>query len=188
MRIIFICLTYLFLSQSLSFAQEGKDTLELPIKIFFINSIPHNAEIYFNNRTIGLTPLRIYSDSLLNKQLTLKKASYFDTTFILKSNNLLIELRPEKNKEEIVKTNYHRYFKKQKNFVLIGGVTLLALGNGISSYLLKNKANDYYNEYINTLDRDFLDKSRKYDIYSGITLTLMQAGLAYAVYLLFFNE
>ena len=178
----------MFTGGSLLFAHQAKDTLNLEDKIFFINSIPYNAEVYSYNKIIGLTPVRIYSDSLLEKQLTMKKPNYFDSTFILKSNNLLIELRPIKDKEEFVKTNYHRYFKKQKNFILIGSISLFSLGNGISSYLLKNKANDYYNEYVNTLNRDFLDKSKRYDVYSGVTLALLQAGLAYVVYLLFFDE
>lgn len=188
MRVIFTYLIYLFIGCSSLSAQGGEDTLKLLNKIFFINSIPHNAEVYLYNKIIGLTPVRIYSDSLLDKQLTLKKPNYFDSTFILKSNNLLIELRSMKDNSDLVKTNYYRYFKKQKNFTFISGITLFSLGNGIGSYLLKNKANDYYTEYVNTLNRDFLDKSKRYDVYSGITLVLMQAGLAYSVYLLFFDE
>jgi hypothetical protein len=188
MRITFTYLIYLLTGCSLLFAEQARDTVNQSEKIFFINSIPYNAELYFNNIIIGLTPVRVYSDSLSNKELTLKRAGYFDSTFILKQNNLLIELRPVKNKEELVKTNFHRYFKKQKNFTVIGSITLFSLGSGISSYLLKNKANDYYNEYVNTLNRDFLDKSKRYDLYSGVTLALMQAGLAYVVYLLFFDE
>lgn len=188
MRITFAYLIYLFIGWSLLFAQQTKDSLNLAEKIFFINSIPHNAEVYLYNKVIGLTPVRIYSDSLLGKQLTLKKTNYFDSTFILKNNNLLIELHPIKDNGELVKTNYYRYFKKQKNFTVIGSITFFSLGSGISSYLLKNKANDYYSEYVNTLNRDFLDKSKQYDVYSGVMLALMQAGLAYVVYLLFFDE
>jgi hypothetical protein len=45
-------------------------------------------------------------------------------------------------------------------------------------------SNDKYDEYQNTGDASLLDKKRKYDIISGISLAVFQIGLAGLVYFL----
>jgi hypothetical protein len=51
-------------------------------------------------------------------------------------------------------------------------------------YILTTLANDNYDEYLKTGDRSKLDKTKRYDLFSGISLAAFQAGLAGLIYFL----
>lgn len=72
-------------------------------------------------------------------------------------------------------------FKKEKFIestlfkVLTGSAVLLG---GVTAYY-KIKADKYFDEYLSTRDKSKLDKTKKYDLISGVTLTAFQINFGY---------
>jgi hypothetical protein len=62
------------------------------------------------------------------------------------------------------------------------GVTLAA---GIVAVLFKQEADARYDRYLRTADASLLSDAKKYDIYSGAALAVLQIGLGYFLYRLF---
>ena len=78
-------------------------------------------------------------------------------------------------------------FKTKRNYGLIIGTGLVTLLGGFSAVQFKNIANNSYDNYQITLNNSELDKSNKYDIYSGIGLAVMQIAFIGFIYILFFK-
>lgn len=80
--------------------------------------------------------------------------------------------------------NKETYFKTPRKFLPIAVSSFLTAGSGIMSFYFKQLANDKYDEYQLTGDASLLDKKRKYDIISGISLVVFQVALAGLIYFL----
>jgi hypothetical protein len=158
--------------------------------LYFINSNPFNSEVYFKDSLLGLTPVRFSSSEKLSGNILLKKKGYKDETFNLEEYNFdkgvelfLKSLLPIE--EKIVIKDKQTNFTKKRNLYGILGTGFFALASGTLAYTMKEKANDFYNQYLDNRSRDNLDKSNKYDIYSGISLAVMQVSIAGLIYFLF---
>lgn len=158
--------------------------------LYFINSNPFNAEVYYKDSLLGLTPVRFASSEKLTGNILLKKKGYKDESFNLEEYNF------EKGEEIFLKSIFSGEEKivfkdKKTNFVkersLTGILTsgILAITTGMLAYNTKEKANDFYNQYLDNRNQDNLDKTNRYDIYSGISLALMQVSIAGLIYFLF---
>ncbi|MFZ1728758.1 MAG: hypothetical protein WBQ23_14750 [Bacteroidota bacterium] len=66
--------------------------------------------------------------------------------------------------------------------LLPAGASLLA---GIAAVMLKQSADAYYSDYLQSGDESLLSQTKKYDIYAGVSLALLQVGLGYFIYRLF---
>lgn len=175
-----------------SYSQNG-DSLKIDYN--YINSVPQNASVYLNDNLAGETPFRFTkesADTLNSVTITLKLKGYIDYTFSLnksdmpvnKTINLVpsnkLSVKNEKNTEE----NTVDYFKTPRKIVPIVVTSVISAGSGALSYYFKKLANDNYDQYLATGNRDKFDKTKKYDLYSGIFLAAFQVGFAVLIYFL----
>ncbi len=61
----------------------------------------------------------------------------------------------------------------------------IGLAAGVAAVILKQKADAVYDDYLRTGDESLLSQTKKYDIYAGVSLALLQFGLGYFIYRLF---
>jgi hypothetical protein len=174
---------------SLSLKSQTQDSTEKSF-LYFINSNPFNAEVFYKDSLLGLTPVRFSSVEKLAGNITLKKKNYKDESFNLDEYNF--EKGAELNlkpliaiEEKIVLKNKETNFVKKRSLTGILTSGFIAFTSGMLAYNTKEKANDYYNHYLDDRGQDNLDNSKKFDIYSGISLALMQVSIAGLIYFLF---
>jgi hypothetical protein len=162
---------------------------------YFIRSNPYNASVYKNDSLLGHTPLRYFNKNELTGILTLKKKGFRDYLYNLSSYNFEtgadITLIPQGKEtiEDIVHKNRDTRFKTKRSFLPAISFGVAALASGYGAIHFKNKANDHYDRYLMdpVINREDLDNSNRNDVYSMITLGLMQAALAGVIYFLFLD-
>lgn len=166
----------------------------LRINYNYLNSIPQNAEVYVNDELMGNTPLFFqWKDSTTPKTITVKLKGYSDYTEHMPGNQLInttFKLIPLKGTGLInpVKEDKATYFNKPRKVVPIVLSSIVAAGAGFSAFYFKSLAidnRDYYDQYG---DPAALDKKKKYDIISGVSLALFQVGLGALFYFLFIDN
>jgi len=158
--------------------------------LYFINSNPFNAEVFYGDSLLGLTPVRFTSNEILTGNIFLKKKGYKEETFNLNEYNfekgINVYLKSLFSVEEkIVIKDKGINFTKKRSLTGILASGFVALSSGLLAYTAKEKANDFYNQYLDNRIQDNLDKSNKYDLYSGISLALMQVSVVGLIYFLF---
>jgi hypothetical protein len=158
--------------------------------LYFINSVPFNAEVYYKDSLLGLTPVRFASAEKLSGNVLLKKKGFRDESFNLDDYNsekgagiYLKSVIPQE--EKIVLKNYGTSFVKKRSLTGILTSGIIAVATGTIAYNTKQKANDLYSQYIINRNQDDLNKVNRYDLYSGISLALMQVSVAALIYFLF---
>ena len=109
-----------------------------------------------------------------------------DTTGILRTQDLINRVVDDTNIK--VYKNKQTIFEGKKEFVKISALGGIVVGAVIATVKLKSVANDSYDNYLLTQNPSDLDKSRKYDVYSAITLVVTQAAFAGLLYFLFFDK
>lgn len=166
----------------------------LKINYNYINSSPQNAEIYLNDEFIGSTPLFFtWNDSTFPKQITIKLKGYADYTESFSDRNIINKtyaLVPLTGSGKInaVKEDNSTYFNKPPKVVPIVISSIAVIGAGISAYYFKSLAIDNRDLYDQTGDPAALDKKKKYDLISGVSLGIFQAGLGALMYFLFVDR
>jgi len=178
------------LMQTVSYSQQP-DSLEMPYN--YINSTPQNAEVYFNNEFIGNTPLFFtWKDSVFPGQIRVSLKGYSDHLETISSperinkNYSLVWLKGSR-KTDLVKEDKKPYFEKPRKMFPIVLSSLTAIGAGISAFHFKSLALDSRDVYESTGDPGALDRKKKYDIISGVSLALFQVGLGALIYFLLFE-
>jgi hypothetical protein len=68
------------------------------------------------------------------------------------------------------------------DIVLPAGVTLAA---GVAAVMFKQYADGRYDAYLSSRNDTLLSDAKKYDIYAGLSLALMQLGLGYFILRIF---
>lgn len=156
---------------------------------YYINSSPFNAEVFYKDSLIGLTPVRITTKEKLSGTVTIKKKNFESVVFDLSDYNfekgvelVLKSKLPEG--EKIVFKNKETDFAKKRNFGMLALSGFAALTSGTFAYNLKQKANDFYNHYLDDRSQDNLDKSKRYDVFYGISVGILQASIAGLIYFL----
>ncbi len=181
-----------FLLTACAFAQTGDS---LTIKYNYINSLPQNAKVYFNDNFAGETPFRFTAEQVdtgKSLTITLKLEGYLDYSFnvntgdfpLNKSVTLVPVNKLSLKNDKPVEENKSSYFKTPRKVVPIVITSVISAGSGVLSFYYKKMANDKYDEYLATGNRDKFDETKKYDLYSGIFLALFQVGLAGLLYFL----
>lgn len=165
----------------------------LRIDYNYINSIPQNAEVFVNNEKIGNTPLFFtWKDSAFPKEVKLKMKGYAEFVEsvtdpgLLNKTFMLIPMTGY-GKIDLVKEDKQTYFNNPRKIVPIVISSLVAIGAGISAYYFKSLAVDNRDAYDLTGDPAALDRKKKYDILSGVSLIVFQLGFSAAIYYLFIN-
>ncbi|TRZ64732.1 hypothetical protein D4R20_02285 [bacterium] len=160
---------------------------------YIINSQPYNAEVYYSDTLAGLTPLRFTSEKKLTGVIIIRKEHYKQKVFDMSSYDfnkgaeiILEPLKIFNQSSVIIKTD--TYFKNKRNVPAVMFSGAMTFAGGYLALNFKNKANDFYNNYMVNRNTGDLDKSRKYDTYSVISLILMQTAIAGLVYFLFIEK
>jgi hypothetical protein len=185
--ILFLGIILLFISSPLM--SQVQDSTEKRF-LYFINSNPFNAEVFYGDSLLGLTPIRFTSSDKLTGNIFLKKKGYKEETFNLNEYNfekgINIYLKSLfAIEEKIVIKDKGINFTKKRSLTGILASGFVALSSGLLAYTTKEKANDFYNQYLDNRSQSNLDKSNKYDLYSGISLVLMQVSVVGLIYFLF---
>ena len=182
----------LCLAASGTYAQN-EDSLTIDYN--YINSIPQNAQVYLNDSLAGETPFRFINytfDSLKGLKITIILKGYADYFFNVTEKdfplNKTIELVPLNKLSLInnspVRENDNDFFKSPRKVVPIVVTSAITAGSGVFSYYFKKLANENYDEYLATGNRKNFDRTKKYDLYSGLCLAAFQIGFAVLIYFL----
>ena len=181
--------TFVILTNCLPQQDTSKNADNLSKEYFYyINSSPFNASVLYNDSLIGITPLRFYTINKLDGNLVFKKPGFKNFQFKLQYNNIEnnISVNLEQiNKFNLVEKERESHFKSKRNYSLIFGSGFITLVSAFTAIHFKNIANDSYDAYQNTSNQSDLDKSNRNDIYSGISLVVMQIAFAGLIYFLF---
>lgn len=159
---------------------------------YFFSTNPFNANVIYHDSIIGVTPLRYFSKEKLSGNIIFKKENYVDRIFDLKNYNFetgySVNLeRLENSSNNIVFKNRSTEFKTKRNFLMVGTFGAATLLSAYTTIILKNKANDSYDKYLISYNNADLDDANRNDIYSAISLVIMQITLAGVIYFLFLD-
>lgn len=138
----------------------------------FIDSNPQDASVFYSDSLLGFTPLLLSS---YYSNLTLKKNGYQDVDIFIFGIDPLL-----------VKMNYTGLGQKDKFFdtaiskILVGSFIVL----GATSAYFKVKADNRYDEYLKTGQRQLLDDTNRFDLISGISIAATQINLGVLIYFL----
>jgi hypothetical protein len=182
----------LFFLINIATAQDNNDSVKKEY-FYFFNTNPYNAKVDYSDSTLGLTPLRFFSINKLKGKILFRKEKFKDKSFNLDyydfKKGLNIDLIPVSPKDEqVVFKNKQTQFNTKRNFFAIGGFGAAIITGLFGTIKFKNVANNSYDNYTSTLDQNEYDKSKKYDIYAGISLALMEAAFAGFIYYLFIDK
>lgn len=86
---------------------------------------------------------------------------------------------------EINTSSIIKFKKKKPNFIdsdLFLVVVGSAVAFGATAAYLKLESDDYYEKYLDTQDKSYLNKTDKYDLYSGIALAALEINFGYLIY------
>ena len=105
---------FLFLSSDI-YSQDKSDSINHQY-FYFFNTNPYNAEVIFNDSTLGYTPIRFFTKEKLEGSLYFKKDNYKVKSFNLSdydfNSGRILELEPLNKKEDkLIFINKETQFK-----------------------------------------------------------------------------
>lgn len=143
----------------------------------FLRTIPDNADVYSRDSLLGSTPMSLYRNVA---RVEIKKTNYkpvFMTSGEIAQNPVVeLEFMGKKPSESFFKTDMFK--------ILLG----TAVGLGTTAVYYKMKANDTYDQYNLTKDGALLDRTNRYDLYSGIAFGALQVNFGALIYFFLVNE
>ena len=173
-------------------AQAGDS---LTIGYSYINSFPQNSHVFLGDSLIGFTPLYFIfnKDTKPGADITIKYKGYMDYTFKTEGEekiNKTVTLYPigKVTVQNPVHENKSQLFSRPRKVVPIVITSILTAGTGILSYYFKKLANDNSDQFDITGDQAALDRKKKYDLISGVSLGAFQVSFAGLLYFLFIDK
>jgi len=166
-------------------SDEGIVLLHFKAQLWIYSS-PYGSLVFHGDSLLGSTPL-IWPDSLLNETLRVEAPGY-NSSLIEQSMAVAgrLYLLLEQNEVSVaikkIDVRSSEFVFPPARILVPAGIGLVA---GIASVIWKQHADNIYGEYLSSGVRDLLSKTRRYDLYAGIGLAILQASLGYFVYLLF---
>jgi hypothetical protein len=149
----------------------------------YINTTPSGALVYSPDSLMGRTPLRIRlrADSAV---IRLEREGYVTESRTLSRDgdaSLFVTLAPS-GKHSVLpdcRENGPEFHWPPARIAIpaIAGVT-----SGVLAILLKQEANRTYNRYTASGDKSLLDRTRRFDIYAGIALAVLELGTGWIIY------
>lgn len=138
----------------------------------YLQTNPHDAGVFIGDSLIGHTPLYI---PVTLKNLMLKKPDYetkiIDPAELTGGKTIGLNFVGRARKESFYEKNIFKY--------LVGGIVAL----GAATAYFKVKADKKFDEYQITGEPGLLNKTRKYDVISGITMGALQINFGALIYL-----
>jgi len=184
-KILLLVIAVIF--HTVIYAQQ-KDSLELPYN--YVDSAPQNADIYFNNEHLGKTPLFfVWKDSIFPGQLKVSAEGYTTHIETIHSAGLikrfynLVKLGSKKDNDLVIDGKNPHFDEPRKIFPIVIS-SLAAIGAGVSAFHFKSLALENRDIHEQSGDPGALDKKKKYDIISGISLAVFQLGMGALIYFL----
>ncbi len=157
-------------------------------------SEPSGAEVFVGDSLLGKTPLRVRAAELDSITLWYPDRSAWNAQMLRAAKegpnaDQGVRLIRFSTRELFTGTPAGRAVVESQairlpssDVLVPAGVGLLA---GIAAVMLKQKADAIYDDYLLTGDDSLLSQTKKYDIYAGVSLAVLQLGLGYFIYRLF---
>lgn len=130
--------------------------------------------------SLALNNSDVVENSLFNKSIPkttslieLKSGRHWKKSITPKLNSKLNEM----SNIEFVKQD--ESFVDSDLFLILVGSTIAL---GASAAYFKLESDNYYEKYQNSNDKYYLNKTDKYDLYSGVSLGVMQVNFGYLIY------
>lgn len=190
-KINIIAVLFILIGSQVLYAQLN-DSLRIDYN--YINTIPQNAEVYINDEYIGSTPkFFTWQDSVFPKQLKIKFEGYADYTetiydaSLMNKSYALVPLTGS-GKINLVMEDKTTHFNKPRKVVPIVLSSLVTAGAGAMAYYFKSLAIENRDHYDEFGDTESLDRKKKYDVISAVSLAAFQLGLGALVYFLFIDN
>jgi hypothetical protein len=188
-KLIYVQSFFVFFSFLCTCYAQQNDSLIIPYTT--IDSRPQNAEVFLNGGNVGETPFRILLKDSTEKQITLKKKGYFDFTFRISAAEgpvyKLISLVPSGGIKplNLVQEDKPHLFYKPGKIIPIALSAIITIGSGISAYYFKSLAIENNDSFFTYGDTQAIERKKKYDRISGVSLGVFQLGLAAFLYFCF---
>jgi hypothetical protein len=100
----------------------------------------------------------------------------------------LIPVKPGLTKINPVMKNQNQLFVTPRKLAPVIITSAITAGAGFMSYYFKKLANDNFDAFNNNGDQSALDRKKRYDIISGISLAVFQVGFAGLIYFLLIDR
>jgi hypothetical protein len=171
---------------------QNKDLVIENTNLYYFNSNPYNSKILQNNKTLGSTPIYINSNEIdISEKLTIQKIGYTNKDIFIapNQNKYFFILKPESIKSEIVvaspglNNSQATWFKE--------GFVVVSLLSSWAAFYFKREADKYYAKYPRVGDvslmNKYYNKTKRFDTYSDISISVSVASLGTYMYFLIFD-
>jgi len=170
------------------------DTINFEIEFksfYYINSIPHGAQVIHNGKVQGETPLIVSLKQNSNDLLIIRKEGYLDSAIRVHEHikhffNVKLqgdEISEEERGRFTVAMKPRHTRRKIITYSTIG----LSIVSGLGSIYLQKKADQKYDEYMNAGDPLQMDRlyhdTKRLDTYASISYGLFQVSFIASIYL-----
>ncbi len=145
-----------------------------------LRTLPHGARVFRGDSLLGVTPLQVPRDA---GPLRIEAIGYAGSDWNpadAERQEKLVVLEPlEDMADAQVEFRSAGLRLPPASVLLPAGIGLAA---GVVAVIFKQKADGLYDDYLASGDESLLSQTKKYDIYAGISLALLQVGLGYVIY------
>lgn len=193
-RMLCFCLVLLLLSLPVPVPLEAQDREPPATDMVELASEPGGAQVFAADSLLGNTPLRVPRRMLDSITVWYPSRGSWDAQVLrparegpdADSGVRFLEFRPRRMTFQeiggLVHERAHTFRLPPANVLLPAGIGLAA---GVAAVMLKQHADGLYDDYLKSGDDALLSQTKKYDIYAGVSLALLQLGLGYFIYRLF---
>jgi len=172
------------LGQHLPDERSGVVLLNFPSQTR-LRSVPHGAAVFRADSLLGHTPLNVADDGSEYRLEAPGHASALwrggDEAVLQEGEANIVRLVPLDTRASQVRFRGDGFRLPPVRIVLPAGIGLVA---GVAAVMFKQRADAKYDAYRDSMDDMLLSDVKKYDIYAGISLAILQLGLGYFMYLL----
>jgi hypothetical protein len=160
-----------------------------PNYYFYINSNPYGSSVFYQDSLLGTTPILLSKNEFSKKSLTIKQKGYRDQNIRIaeESESYFIDMNTSDDTDGIAyvirgsnKDSGRRWYRE--------GLAVTSIVSGWAAFYFKHQADKYYTRYETSADPRTIvaayDKTRTYDLYSEIALTVSATTLATYLWLL----
>ncbi len=154
------------------------------VERILVNSIPHGAQVYLDDKFIGETPTTCIKDIALEQTIMLKKEGYEPFTARiaeLTGQAMVIRLHEDQEwaqAQEKAKSDKERKLRRRQR--LMAASLGIATASGLATIHFRSQGNEEYSRYLTTavpkqMETHF-DQAQEYDRIASLTYALFEAG------------
>ena len=170
------------LGETLPSADEGIALVRFR-KMLLLRTLPYGCRVFRDDSLLGVTPLQVSADGGMLRIEALDHESVdWDPASTTRDEYLLVLEAMDEGVTGKVEYRNGGFRLPSVDVLLPAGFGLAA---GVAAVIFKQKADARYEDYLASGNEELLSDTKKYDIYAGISLALLQFGLGYFIYRLF---